>query len=140
VNNKDAWRERLETIVDFPSKLLVDKFIKHDVHAAFEQLIDEFSKHDIDVIIEQSDRSIAVRIEHGDDYPFIYGVHRRRYVQPDYASADTDEEDESAYYRAEVHLREGGQDYDIMGWSKLAIINDVIDQYHKHQHFLHLLR
>jgi choline/glycine/proline betaine transport protein len=39
-----------------------------------------------------------------------------------------------------VHLREGGQDYDIMGWSKLAVINDVIDQYHKHLHFLHLLR
>jgi choline/glycine/proline betaine transport protein len=39
-----------------------------------------------------------------------------------------------------VHLAEGGQDYDIMGWSKQAVINDVIDQYHKHQHFLHLLR
>ena len=50
------------------------------------------------------------------------------------------EEDEQIYYRAEVHLGEGGQDYDIMGWSKDAVIHDVIDQYHKHQHFLHLLR
>ena len=44
------------------------------------------------------------------------------------------------YYRAEVHLGRGGQDYDIMGWSKTAVINNVIDQYHKHLHFLHLLR
>ncbi|XOV77638.1 MAG: BCCT family transporter [Aestuariibacter sp.] len=139
-NNKDAWRERLETIVDFPSKAVVQKFIQKDVLAAFKQLEEEFSKHDIDVHIETGEESIALKIEHGDEYPFIYGVHRRRYVQPDYASPESETEDETAYYRAEVHLREGGQDYDIMGWSKLAIINDVIDQYHKHQHFLHLLR
>lgn len=50
------------------------------------------------------------------------------------------DEDEHSYYRAEVHLVEGGQDYDIMGWSKMAVINNLIDQYHKHLHFLHLLR
>ena len=64
-------------------------------------------------------------------------------MQPDFAAHETeslDTDDEHTYYRAEVHLREGGQDYDIMGWSKVAVINDVIDQYHKHLHFLHLLR
>jgi len=40
----------------------------------------------------------------------------------------------------ELHLADGGQDYDIMGWSKIAVINDIIDQYYKHLHFLHLLR
>ena len=70
-------------------------------------------------------------------------MHRIQHLQPDFASPDIevlDSDDEQTYYRAEVHLREGGQDYDIMGWSKLAVINDVIDQYHKHLHFLHLLR
>lgn len=46
--------------------------------------------------------------------------------------------DENTYYRADVHLSEGGQNYDIMGWSKVAVINDIIDQYHRHLHFLHL--
>ena len=40
------------------------------------------------------------------------------------------------YYRAEVHLGEGGQDYDVMGWSSGALINDVLDQYERHLHFL----
>ena len=44
------------------------------------------------------------------------------------------------YYHAEVHLREGGQDYDIMGWSLPSIINDVLDQYERHLHFLHAVR
>ena len=39
------------------------------------------------------------------------------------------------YFRAEVYLKEGGQDYDIMGWSEDQVIADVIDQYEKHMHF-----
>ena len=47
---------------------------------------------------------------------------------------------DSSYYGAEVHLREGGQDYDIMGWNKEQIISDILDQYERHLHFLHLVR
>jgi choline/glycine/proline betaine transport protein len=43
------------------------------------------------------------------------------------------------YYRAEVHLNEGGQDYDIMGWAEEDIIADMIDQYERHRHFLHIV-
>ena len=69
---------------------------------------------------------------------FIYAVYPTSTVQPDLnGTLDIDSDD--TYYRAEVHLSEGGQGYDIMGWSTLAVINDVIDQYHKHQHFLHRL-
>ena len=53
---------------------------------------------------------------------------------------EVDESEKPTYYRAEVHLSEGGQNYDIMGWSKISVINDVIDQFHKHQHFIHLLK
>ncbi|MEG3768403.1 choline transporter, partial [Alteromonas sp. 14N.309.X.WAT.G.H12] len=73
-----------------------------------------------------------------DQPDFIYAVHLTSTSQPDLnGTLDTDEDD--TYYRADVHLSEGGQGYDIMGWSKLAVINDVIDHYHKHQHFLHRL-
>ena len=44
------------------------------------------------------------------------------------------------YYRAEVHLREGGQDYDLIGWSVQDIIGDVLDQYERHMHFLQTVR
>ncbi len=50
------------------------------------------------------------------------------------------EEDERQYFRAEVHLKEGGQDYDLMGWSRDDVIGDIIDQYEKHLHFLHIVR
>jgi choline/glycine/proline betaine transport protein len=40
------------------------------------------------------------------------------------------------YFRAEVHLREGGQDYDVMGWRREQLIDDVLDHYQRHLHFL----
>ncbi|EMD5657114.1 TPA: glycine/betaine ABC transporter [Klebsiella pneumoniae] len=43
-------------------------------------------------------------------------------------------------YRAEVYLKEGGQNYDVMGWNQEQLINDILDQYEKHLHFLHLVR
>jgi choline/glycine/proline betaine transport protein len=48
--------------------------------------------------------------------------------------------EELKFYRAEVHLSEGGQDYDVMGWTMEQIITDVVDQYEKHLHFLHAVR
>ena len=44
------------------------------------------------------------------------------------------------YHRAEVHLSEGSQDYDIMGWTREQIAHDITEQYEKHRHFLHMLR
>ena len=44
------------------------------------------------------------------------------------------------FARAEVHLQEGGQDYDVMGWSRDEVIDDILDQYERHMHFLHVVR
>ena len=91
--------------------------------------------------MEISDKDgISFIVDHGEEQEFIYRVLARKYSQPDFANEDNEVDDEQSYYRAEVHLVEGGQDYDIMGWSKTAVINNIIDQYHKHLHFLHLLR
>jgi len=35
-----------------------------------------------------------------------------------------------------VFLKEGGKDYDVMGYNRDQLINDVLDQYEKHLHFL----
>lgn len=137
------WRERLRNVVTFPNKTAVDRYIEDVILPAFESVSDEFKLSQIDVEIVSNQRSIELRVKHGDERDFVYGVHRRGHAQPGFASADDetlDTDDEQTYYRAEVHLREGGQDYCVMGWTKLAVINDVIDQYRKHLHFLHLVR
>ncbi len=138
-----GWKERLQNIVNFPNKSAVQKYQSSIVIPAFEAVAKELGQHGLDAQIKDMPGFVELTVHQGESQDFIYGVHRRKYLQPEFAnnSDETiDADEEQIYYRAEVHLREGGQDYDIMGWSKNAVINDVIDQYHKHQHFLHLLR
>ena len=137
IENDDSWQMRLKNIVDFPNKVNVNKFITQTVIPAFDLVAKELQENQINVDISTKD-GLSLIVEHGEEKKFVYRVLARKYSQPDFVSET--EEDEQSYYRAEVHLVEGGQDYDIMGWSKAAVINNIIDQYHKHSHFLHLLR
>ena len=45
---------------------------------------------------------------------------------------------EDLYSRLEVHLRDGGQGYDVMGYTNAQLIDDVLDQYERHLEFLRL--
>jgi len=135
--NNDSWQMRLKNIVDFPNKPNVNKFISQTVRPAFDLVAKELEDNQITVDISNKD-GLSFIVNHGEEQEFVYRVLARKYSQPDFVNED--DEDEQSYYRAEVHLGEGGQDYDIMGWSKTAVINNIIDQYHKHLHFLHLLR
>jgi len=135
--NNDSWQMRLRNIVDFPNKVNVNKFISQTVTPAFDSVAKELKKSQINVEISHQD-GLSFIVDHGEEQEFIYRVLARKYSQPDFVTEA--DEDEQSYYRAEVHLVEGGQDYDIMGWSKTEVINNIIDQYHKHLHFLHLLR
>jgi choline/glycine/proline betaine transport protein len=136
--NHDSWQVRLKNIVDYPNKTNVNKFIHQTIVPAFEAVAKELEKNQISVVVSHED-GLSLIVDHGEEQQFVYRVLARKHSQPDYAN-EADDDDEQSYYRAEVHLVEGGQDYDIMGWSKTAVINNVIDQYHKHLHFLHLLR
>lgn len=137
----DDWEDRLQNIVEFPSRSNVSRFKTKVVMPAFKLLSEKFAENNIETTIKETENGVSFTVHHGDEQNFIYGVRRRRHIQPEFTlDSELDPDEEHTYYRAEVHLTEGGQDYDIMGWSKKGVINDVIDQYHKHMHFLHLLR
>ncbi|NVK25489.1 MAG: BCCT family transporter [Gammaproteobacteria bacterium] len=135
-SDEQDWKERLDNIIDYPSKSNVTKYINTKVQPAMIMLKQYFSEHNMEAVIENLKDGIQITVQHGDEHEFVYGVYCRKHAQPDY----TDDVENDNYYRAEVHLAEGGQDYDIMGWSKHGVLNDMVDQYHKHQHFLHVLR
>lgn len=135
------WKDRLQNIVDFPNKRNVNKFIERTIVPALDDVAKELYAKEIAVSISH-ENGVSLLVNQEEAHPFIYNVRVRQHAQPDFATEedDTESDDEQTYYRAEVFLKEGGQNYDIMGWSKSAVINDVIDQYHKHLHFLHLMR
>ncbi len=141
--NPIPWQRRLRNIGYFPKRSLVKRFIDEVVSEAMDMVAQELEKQSTPSHIDRSrDDRITFEVDLGDDMNFIYETRLRYYNQPSFAlSGMTDEEkdEEHRYYRAEIHLKEGGQDYDIMGWNKEQIIHDILDQYEKHIHFLHLL-
>jgi choline/glycine/proline betaine transport protein len=70
------------------------------------------------------------------EHPFTYRICLRAVPIPGYGRrAGAGEE---TYSRLEVHLGEGGQGYDVMGYTYSQLIDDVLDQYERHLEFLRL--
>ena len=137
------WKERLENIVTFPDEKAVQRYITKVVAPALTEVGKEFELQQFSVSVDDSNDALVLTVSMGNDPDFIYAVYAVPTEQPEFGPCETqtlDENEKATYYRAEVHLSEGGQNYDIMGWSKISVINDVIDHYHKHQHFIHLLK
>ncbi|GGW89195.1 BCCT family transporter [Alteromonas halophila] len=137
------WRDRLENIVSFPDEDAVYRFMHKTALPALNEVADEFSNQGFSTSVDDEDGIVRLTITLGSDPDFVFAVHRTQADHPEFVFSDKDgapDKPPATYYRAEVHLSEGGQNYDIMGWSKISVINDVIDHYHKHQHFIHLLK
>lgn len=134
-----SWQDRLRVIIELPGKKDGYKFINSVVEPAFLQLKLEFEKNGLTANIQQNNAEnfIKLVVGLGDELDFVYGVKLVKRTTPDYTQAlDGDD----IYYRAEVFLNEGGQDYDILGWGEATIINDAIEQYRRHMQFLHTIR
>ena len=140
-----GWQQRLRTIIHQPGRQEVQRFLRETVKPALDEVATELRKQGLDARTSEDDADggrVWVEVRHGDEVDFFYSIHPRAYEPPSFVLRDTrpDRAEELKYFHAEVHLREGGQDYDIMSWSRSNIINDVLDQYERHLHFLHAVR
>lgn len=136
-----GWQRRLRNMVMFPRRAHVNRFLAEVVLPAGEAVAEELRKQGLSARVESGDdQRIRLEVSHGSEVDFVYEVRPRAYVQPSFVMLEGDEREERKYFRAEVHLLEGGQDYDVMGWSRDEVIEDILDQYEQHMHFLHVVR
>lgn len=120
----------------------LNRFITDVARPACEDVAAELRKQGYEVQVQDGeDGRVRLEVSHGGEVDFIYEVRPRAFTTPSFVMRDTEDSSESRkYFRAEVHLQEGGQDYDIMGWSRDGVIGDILDQYERHMHFLHVVR
>ncbi|WP_313622204.1 choline BCCT transporter BetT [Achromobacter sp.] len=137
-----SWERRLRNMVMMPRRAHVLRFISDVVRPAFEDVADELRKqgYAVDVREDEEAGGAILEVSHGEHLDFSYAVQPQAFVRPSLTPDEAADEEERKYFRAEVHLREGGQDYDIMGWSRDAVIGDILDQYERHRHYLHMVR
>jgi choline/glycine/proline betaine transport protein len=135
-----SWEKRLRAIINHPKRDEVQKFMKDNIVPAFMQVSAEFEKQNIHVALQQTDDVMGLEVSHGEEINFVYKVHLKSYATPSFIllGFSDDESKQKKYFRAEVHLLEGNQYYDVMGYTVEEMIEDVLSQYDKHMQFLHL--
>jgi choline/glycine/proline betaine transport protein len=136
---RETWRTRLARATHYV-----------DMDQACAHLDDVVSPALREVALELNERGIPARV-HTDaeagqsvvqltadtpQFPFVYRVQAESMPAPAYGRRMPGGRDE--YARLEVHLSDGGQDYDVMGYSTTQLIHDCLDHYERHLEFLRL--
>jgi len=134
------WEQRLDNLLQFPTRQQVSDFLEIAVLPAMNQFSVALEARGVTARVVQPDDSVDIRLEvfHGDELDFVYLVQGNEVRMPGSPIAVNGSTD--VYWRAEVHLYEGGQDYDVMGWSEEQIANDILDQYSRHLNYLNSTR
>jgi choline/glycine/proline betaine transport protein len=145
VSNKGEWKKRLELLLQYPSENSIQRFQRESVFPALRDFGRELENYGLTyTLIDQIDEEgrAAIEVDHGGEMNFIYEVQcRAQFIPTDESGELIDPNaDTEVYYRAEVHLTEGGQDYDVMGWSRDQVVTDIVNQYEHHVHFLQSIR
>lgn len=139
IQNPRSWQQRLGLIMHYPhSHSEVIKFIRTQVRKAFHSIQSEFERRGLTVEILEVEDGLELRVDHHNEINFVYQVILRETLPPSFMADQ--EIDSIEYFQAEVFLKEGGQNYDVMEWTQEDLLQDIIDQYERHLHFLNLVR
>jgi choline/glycine/proline betaine transport protein len=142
----EDWRKRLATLLHYPGDGTVHTFMRDTVLPALRDFAAELRQHGVhaEVVNQiQSRGTLRLQTDHGEASDFVYAVVCSAHPMPAAELSGPGPEqlaEQDVFYRAEVHLAEGGQDYCIMGWTRAQIVHDILSQYENHLQFLHSLR
>ncbi|MGH3425005.1 MAG: choline BCCT transporter BetT [Nocardioidaceae bacterium] len=138
-----TWRQRLGRTMSLPDRERVSEYLRETALPAITEVSEELRGHGVDATVgdgtaDPDAPSVELAADLGDGTVFRYEVRSQQAELPPHrAPAGSDR---AAYYRLEVHREEGGQGYDVMGYTHGQLIDDVLDHYERHLEFLRLHR
>ncbi|SFK68769.1 BCCT family transporter [Methylophaga sulfidovorans] len=134
------WKQRLKNLSEYPDKASMQSFLVDVVKPALKKVSAELKTTGVEAEIVTKKDSVELAVYYGGERDFVYGVHSVRHIMPSFALDALDDDDETKrYYRGEVYLAEGSQHYDMYGYNQEQVIDDILIQYEKHMHFLHIV-
>ncbi|WP_193161418.1 BCCT family transporter [Microbulbifer hainanensis] len=145
--NPVSWERRLKNLVQLPSLQEVHDYIGETALPAMHDFAAQGERNGlVTKVSEGENRSVRLSVSQGEELDFVYSIFPKAHLKPTASNADAELDDThddgspDKYFRAEVHLSEGGQDYDVMGWTRDQLLTDILSQYERHLQFLHSLR
>ncbi|MBS2939529.1 choline BCCT transporter BetT [Nocardioides sp. J2M5] len=137
---RKTWKARLARTINFVDDEDAAAYLASTVEPALVEVADELCRMGVPATVTDGGAvgtgtlpwaELATDAEEGH---FVYRVVVRRSPVPTYGGRMIGNRDQ--YARLEVHLVDGGQDYDVMGYTPKQVIHDCLDQYERHLAFL----
>lgn len=129
-----TWQERLDSLLTHPKYNEAKLFLNDVVQPGLQELCKELTEKGFESQVDTSNKdAFRLVIKNKGVENFYYGIRLRPFVVPSYIP-----EEQENYYRAEVFILQGGQGYDVYGYSKEQVIADAVSHFEKHFHFLHI--
>ncbi|MCL1128167.1 BCCT family transporter [Shewanella sairae] len=134
-----SWESHIDVLLSHPSQQEAQDFLDDVAQPALTKVCESFLSRSISSEILNFDNRVRFVVHSEEHNDFVYGLRIRAYtisnpLETDVNNADGDNE----YYRVEVFLEHGGQHYDVMGFTQDQLLADVVTQYEKYLHYLHL--
>ncbi|MBZ9558379.1 MULTISPECIES: choline BCCT transporter BetT [Modicisalibacter] len=137
-----SWQHRLRRAMSFPDKRQARRFMDETCKPAMEAVRDSLEEQGVHAAIHEGvqngDDYLSLNVDLEDEQNFTYQVWSQGFSTPGFAMHTP--QASKHYYRLEVYLLEGSQGYDLMGYTREQVIEDILDQYERHMQFLHLNR
>src|SRR5690554_2444996 len=137
-----GWKKQLAELIGFPIRAEVERFISDQAFGAMQSVGQELRKKGwpAEVHFDEANRRAYIEIVRENEIDFIYEIRLRGYIKPSFAFPQTAGQASPGeeYFRAEVFLRSGGMEYDVYGFCAEEIIEDILAQFAKYLHFLHI--
>ena len=148
-----TWQQRLRRTMSFPDHEAASEFLSDVALPALTDVGEELRDHGVETEVHDGTARtngtngadgangsgasyVELVADLGEETPFRYRIEPLETALPVYG--DRSHRSEDFYYRLDVHLREGGQGYDVMGYTYSQLIDDVLDQYEQHMEFMRL--
>ena len=132
-----VWQEAVE--LTGPAR---QAFLKDVASPALDEVAEELNKGNAEAQVVREEDGVILMAVPGEAEPFHYAIRLRGYEIPSFAFPEFRPQERTPerrrYYRAEVHLHEGSQGYDVLGYTKAQVIADVLSHFDRHMHILHV--
>jgi choline/glycine/proline betaine transport protein len=132
-----SWEDHIDVLVSHPSEAQALGFLEEVAKPALNKVCETFNSKGVAAELKNFDSRIRFVIANEEHDDFVYGLRIRAFSITNPIESEVAEGD-SEYYRVEVFLEHGGQHYDVMGFTQEQVLADVVTQYEKYLHYLHL--
>ena len=134
-----AWQSRLKAMLGRFKEGEAQAYLETTARQAMEEVLAQLTTQNIlHAGIEAEENLIRLTAGKGEEFDFLYEIKLREYSLPSVAFPELPtKKSERNYWRAEVTLLEGAQQYDVAGYSKEELMSDILTQFENHLHLLH---